>query len=77
MPNSVIWLDAKPVQSSSYPYYLLNYLVTILLIPSLHLFLVSASCLLCFLLSWDGVKLGPLGTSVTIGPIVPAPDDGL
>jgi hypothetical protein len=29
-----------------------------------------------FLVSWGGVRLGPLGTSATIWPIVPAPDDG-
>jgi hypothetical protein len=28
-----------------------------------------------FLISWGGVRLSPLGTSVTIWPIVPAPDD--
>jgi hypothetical protein len=28
------------------------------------------------LVSWGGVKLSPLGTSATIWPIVPAPDDG-
>jgi hypothetical protein len=28
-----------------------------------------------FLVSWGGVRLSPLGTSATIWPIVPAPDD--
>jgi hypothetical protein len=28
-----------------------------------------------FLVSWSGVRLSPLGTSATIWPIVPAPDD--
>jgi hypothetical protein len=28
-----------------------------------------------FLLSWGGVRLGPLGTPATNWPIVPAPDD--
>jgi hypothetical protein len=28
-----------------------------------------------FLVSWGGVRLSPLGTSVNIWPIVPAPDD--
>jgi hypothetical protein len=27
------------------------------------------------LVSWGGVRLSPLGTSATIWPIVPAPDD--
>jgi hypothetical protein len=27
------------------------------------------------LVSWGGVRLGPLGTSATNWPIVPAPDD--
>jgi hypothetical protein len=25
--------------------------------------------------SWGGVRLSPLGTPTTVGPIVPAPDD--
>lgn len=37
MQNSVIWHDAKLVQSSSYPYYLYKYLGVILIISS-HLF---------------------------------------
>jgi hypothetical protein len=28
-----------------------------------------------FLVSWSGVRLRPFGTSATIWPIVPAPDD--
>jgi hypothetical protein len=31
--------------------------------------------LLIFLISWGGVRLSPLGTSATVWPIVPAPDD--
>jgi hypothetical protein len=27
------------------------------------------------LVSWGGVRLSPLGTSATVWPIVPAPDD--
>jgi hypothetical protein len=30
-----------------------------------------------FLVSWGGVRLSPLGTSATIWPIVPAPDNRL
>jgi hypothetical protein len=30
---------------------------------------------MCFLVSWGGVGLSPLGTSATICPIVLAPDD--
>jgi hypothetical protein len=29
----------------------------------------------CVLVSWDGVRLSPLGTSATNWPFVPAPDD--
>jgi hypothetical protein len=29
-----------------------------------------------FLVSWDGVRLSPLGKSATIWSTVPAPDDG-
>jgi hypothetical protein len=28
-----------------------------------------------FLISWDWVRLSPLGTSATVWPIVPAPDE--
>jgi hypothetical protein len=28
-----------------------------------------------YFISWGGVRLSPLGTSETIWPIVPAPDD--
>jgi hypothetical protein len=31
--------------------------------------------LVLFLVSWGGVRLSPLGTSATIWPTVPAPDD--
>jgi hypothetical protein len=31
--------------------------------------------IIIFLISYGGVRLGPLGTSATLCPIVPAPDD--
>jgi hypothetical protein len=32
-------------------------------------------CIYLFLQRWGGVRLSPLGTSATVWPIVPAPDD--
>jgi hypothetical protein len=40
----------------------------------LRLSVTSGLCFF-FLVSWGGVRLSPLGTSATICPIVPAPDD--
>jgi hypothetical protein len=31
---------------------------------------------ICFCISWGGVRLSPLATATSIGPIGPAPDDG-
>jgi hypothetical protein len=31
--------------------------------------------IISFLVSWDGLRLSPLGTSATNSPVVPAPDD--
>jgi hypothetical protein len=45
---------------------------------SKHFSLVSLkvnSSVCVFLVSWAGVGLSPLGTSATLWPIVPAPDD--
>jgi hypothetical protein len=48
--------------------------------PAFHLPL-SICCLafnflfIYFLISWGGMRLSPLGTSATVRPIVPAPDD--
>jgi hypothetical protein len=50
-------------------------------IPFQHLSVILIFLLLIhdhpgfFLVSWGGVRLGPLGTSATNWPIVPAPDD--
>jgi hypothetical protein len=44
-------------------------------IISLDVILTFHVCFFLFLVSWGGVRLSPLGTSATILPIVPAPDD--
>jgi hypothetical protein len=50
-------------------------------VPSIDVFLCGCSCscidasVSFFLVSWDGVRLSPLGTSATNSPTVPAPRD--